>query len=92
MKITTPHLSYEHGFVSIIQNERDDIPCGQILETGADTCMWPFEAQIEEPDWFFDEICDLVDKVMNEKDRVDHEMTDYENQINADYLRGKGAK
>jgi hypothetical protein len=92
MKFTTPHLSYEHGFVSIIQSDQDDIPCGKILETGANTCAWPFEAPIEEPDWFFDEVCDLISMILDKVDSLQREDDDYMSQVKSDYLRGKGAK
>jgi hypothetical protein len=91
MKITTKHLSCEHGFVSIVQQGMDDIDCGRLDTDVWHSCYWPREMG-DEPDWFFDELCELYETVKTEQQRIEREMRDYESQVNADYLRAKGAK
>lgn len=92
MKLTTEHLSYEHGFVSIIVPDGDDIPCGKILDNGADTCIWPVALGDEEPYWFSDEVADLVNQLMDHQYYFGKQCRAYQAQITADYLRGKEAK
>ena len=91
MKFTTQHLSCEHGYVSIIQYDGDDIECGVFYTHGSDTCQWPYRIE-EEPDWFSEEVCDIKEQISAYQERVEREMRDYESQVNADYLRGRGAK
>jgi hypothetical protein len=90
MKLTTEHLSFEHGFVSIIQPDGDDIKCGQFFDNGTDSCRWPLAC--DEPDWFVNEIEDLCGQIESENEQRRREDLDYRAQVDADYLRGKGAK
>ena len=88
MKLETAHLSYEHGFVSIVVPDGDNIPCGLIKSDG---CVY-IDFLENEPDWFRDEFFELADLVDSERERLRREDRDYKSQINADYLRGKGAR
>ena len=91
MKIETEHLSYEHGIVSIVQDDTDNIDCGLIRDSGIDSCVWP--AQIgHEPKWFALETDSLVITVMDTIERLTFEDRNYRNQVNEDYLKAKGAK
>lgn len=69
MELTTLHLFLTNKSVWIKSPDGNDTVCGFIRETGADTCMWP-RSLGEEPDWFFDELCDLVDKVGAERAKL----------------------
>jgi hypothetical protein len=92
MKLTTQHLEFEHGFVSIIQADGDNVECGRISPAGRrTTCLWPWNMG-SEPEWFETEVDELMELVGIEHDKAKYENRDYESQVNADYLRGKGAK
>ena len=92
MKLETAHLSYEHGFVSIIVPDGDDIDCGRIREDGLRTMRyWSFEIG-DMPDWFDEEFDDLRKQVRAEHERLTQEDRDYRSQVNADYRRGNGTK
>ena len=92
MKFTTAHLSCEHGFVSAIVPDGDDIDCGRISETGLRTLRyWPADIG-DTPDWFDSEFDDLREQVQAEHERLTQEDRDYISQVNADYRRGNGTK
>ena len=64
---------------------------GYFIRMAPDTCQWPYRIE-EEPDWFSEEVCDIKEQISAYQERVEREMRDYESQVNADYLRGRGAK
>ena len=92
MKLATAHLSYEHGFVSIIVTDSDNIDCGRIREDGLRTVRYLSFEIGDMPDWFDEEFDDLRKQVRAEYERLTREGRDYRSQVNADYRRGNGTK
>ena len=92
MKLATQHLEFEHGIVSIIQPDDDNIDCGRISPAGRrTTCQWPWHMD-PEPAWFETEVDELMEQVQAAHDQARRDARDYESQVDADYFRGKKMK
>ena len=93
MSYKTDHLVFDYGFVSIVDPkwDGDSIDCGRITPRGRTTCEWP-ETLGPEPYWFQSELDVLCEAVKTHFDQLYKEDLDYRAQVDADYLRGKGAK
>jgi len=65
MKYLTKHLECEHGGVTIIQADSDNIDCGRISPAGRrTTCLWPMSLG-PEPNWFEPEVDSLMEQIQD---------------------------
>lgn len=90
MRILTDHLSYEHGFVSIITDEdHDNEDCGRIYTDGTIACSWRTDLG-SEPQWFGPELDSLSELVSQKSKQLHAEYRDLMVQLQWDWLFQKG--